>query len=107
MVIGKLLAAQGGGKFLSTMGVRPGVVLPEGVTGFFVQYMDDYLKSENVEYTKWVFWEYLEGGLVSGSLKLGAVEVLGGLSKLAEGLRKLEAGEVRDKKLVIKPNLEE
>ncbi|KAH6670658.1 chaperonin 10-like protein [Halenospora varia] len=107
VVIGKLLAAQGGGKFLSTMGVRPGVVLPEGVTGFFVQYMDDYLKSENVEYTKWVFWEYLEGGLVSGSLKLGDVEVLGGLSKLAEGLRKLEAGEVRDKKLVIKPNLEE
>lgn len=88
------------------MGVRPGVVLPEGVTGFFVQYMDDYLKMENEEYVKWVFWEYLEEGLASGSLKLGEVEVVGGLGKLGEGLGKLQAGEVRGKKLVIKPNLD-
>jgi hypothetical protein len=104
--MGKLLAAQGGGTFLSTMGVRSGVVLPDGVKGRFVQYMDDYLKPDNIEYVKWVFWEYLESGLVKGSLKLGEVEVMGGLGNLAEGLEKLQAGEVKGKKLVIKPNLE-
>ena len=67
--------------------------------------MDDYFKSENAEYVKWVFWQYLEEGLVKGTLKLGEVEILGGLEKLSEGLRMLEAGEVRGKKLVIKPNL--
>jgi hypothetical protein len=106
VIMGKLLAAQGGGTFLSTMGVRSGVVLPNGVKGFFVQYMDDYLKPENAEFVKWVFWNYLEGGLVTGSLKLGEVEVIGGLGKLAEGLRRLEAREVWGKKLVIQPNVE-
>jgi hypothetical protein len=88
------------------MGVRPGVVLPEGVTGFFVQYMDDYFKPENKEFVKWVFWEYLEEGLVGRTLELDDVEVIGGLGKLAEGLGRLEAGEVRGRKLVVKPNLE-
>ncbi|KFZ25518.1 hypothetical protein V502_00010 [Pseudogymnoascus sp. VKM F-4520 (FW-2644)] len=106
VVIGNLLAAQGGGTFLSTMGVRSGVALPDGVKGLFVQYMDDYLKPENTEYVKWVFWEYLEDGLVKGTLKLGDVEVIGGLEKITEGLGRLEAGEVGGKKLVIKPNLE-
>ena len=105
-VIGKLLQAQGGGEFLTTMGVRPGVVLPPGVKGFFVQYMDDYLKPENEDYVKWVFWEYLEDGLVGGSLKLGDVEAAGGLGKLQESLDRLQAGEVRGKKLVIQPHLE-
>jgi hypothetical protein len=106
VVIGRLLAAQGGGIFLTTMGVRSGVVLPDGVKGFFVQYMDDYFKPENAEYVMWVFWEHLEGGLVSGNLKLGEVEVISGLGKLAEGLGRLQAGEVKGKKLVIQPNLE-
>jgi len=106
VVIGKLLEAQGGGQFLTTMGVRPGVVLPEGVRGFFVQYMDDYLKPEYQDFAKWVFWEYLEEGLKSGSLKLGEVEVVGGLGKMQEGLDKLRAGEVRGKKLVIAPHLD-
>jgi hypothetical protein len=88
------------------MGARSGVVLPDGVKGFFVQYMNDYFKSENTEYVKWVFWEHLGGGLVNRSLKLGEVEVIGWLGKLAEGLSRLQAGEVKGKKLVIMPNLE-
>jgi hypothetical protein len=106
VVIGKLLAAQGGGEFLTTMGLRPGVVLPDGVRGYRVQYMDDYLKPENKEYVKWVFWEYLQEGLVNRTLKLGNVEVVGGLGKLQESLGRLEAGEVRGKKLVITPHLD-
>ena len=51
-MIGEVLAAQGGGPFLTTMGVRSGVVFPDGVRGFFVQYMDDYFKPENTEYIK-------------------------------------------------------
>lgn len=105
-MIGNLLAAQGGGSFLTTMGVRSGVVLPDVVKGYFVQYMDHYFKPENTEYVKWVFWEYLEEGLVSGSLKLEEVEVIGGLGMLVEGLGRLQGGEVNGKKLVIQPNLE-
>lgn len=106
LLIGKLLEAQGGGRFLTTMGVRPGVVLPPTVEGFFVQYMDDYMKPENEDYVKWMFWHYLENGLTSGSLKLGKVEVVGGLGKLQESLDRLQAGEVKGKKLVIAPHLD-
>jgi hypothetical protein len=106
VVIGKLLEAQGGGRFLTTMGVRPGVVLPPMVEGFFVQYMDDYMKPENEDYVKWVFWDYLENSLISGSLILGKVEVVGGLGKLQEGLDMLQAGKVKGKKLVIAPDLD-
>lgn len=105
-VIGRLLESQGGGEFLTTMGLRPGVILPPGVKGFFVQFMDDYLKPENEDYVKWTFWEYLEGGLTSGSLKLGKVDVVGGLGKLQESLDKLQTGKVRGKKLVITPHLD-
>jgi hypothetical protein len=55
VVIRNLLAAHGGGSFLTTMGVRSGVVLPDDVKGYFVQYMDDYFKPKNTEYVKWVF----------------------------------------------------
>jgi hypothetical protein len=106
IVIGKLLKTQGGGEFLTTMGVRSGVILPAGVKGVFAQYMDDYLKPENEEYVKWVFWEYLEGGLLDGSLKLGNVEVVGGLRSVGDGLERLQRGEVRGKKLVINPHLD-
>jgi hypothetical protein len=106
LVIGKLLASQGGGKFLATMGVRPTVVLPTGVEGFFVQYLDDYLKPENADFTRWLFWEFLEEGLVKGRLKLGRVEVIGGLGKLQEGLDRLREGTVSGRKLVIRPYLD-
>jgi hypothetical protein len=58
--------------------------------------MDDYFKPENTEYIKLVSWEYLEGGLVKGILKLGEVEVIGGLGKLEEGLGRLQAGSQGD-----------
>jgi hypothetical protein len=106
IVIGDVLAAQGGGKFLATMGVRPGVKLPEGVEGYFVQYLDDYLKKENEEFTKWTFGEYLERGLVEGTLKLGNVEVIGGLGSVQSGLDRLREGKVSGKKLVVQPHLD-
>ena len=86
------------------MGVRPGVVLPDGVEGVFVQYMDDYFKEENEEFVEWVWWEFLEEGF-GGGLKLGDVEVLGGLGEVQGGLDKLMGGEVRGKKLVVNPSL--
>ncbi|KAF4633200.1 hypothetical protein G7Y89_g4918 [Cudoniella acicularis] len=55
ITIGKLLVAQGRRTFLSTMGVRAGVILPDGVKEVFVQFMDDYLRLENAEFVKWVF----------------------------------------------------
>ena len=39
--------------------------------------------------------EYIEGGLVKGTLKLGEVEVIGGLGKLEEGLGRLQTGKPR------------
>jgi hypothetical protein len=107
-VIGEVLAAQGGGRFISTMGVRPGVVLPQGVEGVFVQYMDDYLKPENEEFVRWVWGDegFLESGLKEGGLALGEVEGIGGLGMLAEGLRRLEKGETRGRRLVVRPGLE-
>jgi hypothetical protein len=106
VVIGKVLEAQGGGRFNTTMGVRPGVVLPQGVEGFFVQYMDDYLNPENKEFAKWVFWEYLEEGLKNGSLKLAPVEVVGGLEKVQESLDRMRLGDVKGKRLVIAQHLQ-
>jgi NADPH-dependent curcumin reductase CurA len=106
VIIGQLLQAQGGGKFLTSMGVRPHVVLPEGVEGFFVQYMDDYLKPEFAEFTRWLYWEWQEEGLVNGTLKLGRVEIAGGLGMAGEALGRLERGEVKGKKLVINPHLD-
>ncbi|KAH7395539.1 putative alcohol dehydrogenase [Cadophora sp. MPI-SDFR-AT-0126] len=109
LIMAQLLASQGGGSFISTMGPRPqaaGVTWPEGVTVQFVQYMDDYLKPENEEFKSWVFGEYIEGGLRDGKLKLGEVEVVGGLGSVGAALERLEAGGVRGRKLVIKANEE-
>lgn len=88
------------------MGVRPGVVLPGGVEGFFVQYMDDYFKHIFEHFRDWLFWEWQEEGLINGTLKLGKVEVVGGLSKVGEALGMLERGDVNGKKLVITPHLD-
>lgn len=106
VVIGDVLEAQGGGRFLTSMGLRPGVILPPGVSAFFVQYMDDYFKPENESFTKWVFSEYLEGGLKNGTMKLGKVDVVGGLGDLQNELAQLKSGSVKGKKLVINPNLD-
>ena len=72
----------------------------------FVQYMDDYLLPENQEFKRWVFEEYIEQVLEQGSLKLGQVEVIGGLGSVGLGLERLENGKVRGTKLVIRPDLE-
>jgi NADPH:quinone reductase-like Zn-dependent oxidoreductase len=69
VVLGSVLAALGGGSFLSTMGLRPGVTLPEGVEGLFAQYVDDYLDPKNKEFTEWLWWDYLETALQSGKLR--------------------------------------
>lgn len=91
--------------FITTMPIPPSVKLAGNVEGKFVQYMDDYLKPENEDYAKWVFWTYLEDSFKNGSLKMGSVEVIGGLNKVGEGLGRLERGEARGK-LVVKPNLQ-
>lgn len=106
LVIGAVLAAQGGGTFLTTMGVRPGVVLPDGVKGLFVQYLDDYLDPQNREFTEWVWWEYLEEMLRTGSIVLPKVEVIGGLSKLQEAWDLLHEEKVSGKRLVIRPDVD-
>jgi len=107
-IIGSVLAAQGGGKFLSTMGVRPGVVLPETVSGYFVQYLDDYLKPENAEFVDWVFGDggVIESGLREGWLKTVEADVIGGLGAVQRGLDRLKKGGVSARKLVVRPDLD-
>lgn len=90
--IGKILAAQGGGHFLSTMGVRPGVELPNGVTGSFQQFLDDYLENGKKEFTEWVWWSFLEDAFAANSLKTIPLEVKGGLSKVVEAWGLLQQG---------------
>ncbi|KAK0101722.1 hypothetical protein ONS95_006877 [Cadophora gregata] len=105
LLIAKLLAAQGGGSFISTMGPRPqpdDVTWPENVKVEFVQYMDDYFKAENEEFKNWVFGEYIEKGLKERNLKLGEVEVVGGLGSVKGALERLEGGGVRGRKLVVR-----
>lgn len=104
--IGKVMAAHGGGRFLSTMGVRPGVQLPEGVTGFFKQFLDDYIDPANAEFTRWVWWEYLEAAFADGRLESLPAEIVGGLEEVPQAwdiLRKHGAGGTR---LIILPGRE-
>jgi hypothetical protein len=106
LVLGSVLAAQGGGSFLSTMGLRQGVTLPPGVSGQFAQFIDDYLDSKNEEFTKWVWWNYLENALQSRKLQLLPVRVLGGLSHVQAAWDLLKRGSVSGQRLVITPDLE-
>jgi NADPH:quinone reductase-like Zn-dependent oxidoreductase len=103
MLIARVLDAQGGGEFLSTMGVRNGVQLPKGVKGSFKQFLDEYLKPENQEFTEWLWWDYLENMLKGQTLDLLPVKVLGGLDKVQVAWGILERGEVSATKLVIHP----
>lgn len=104
-VLGAVLAAHGGGSFLSTMGVRPGVELPSSVEGKFVAIMDVYLDPSSLDFTKWVWWELLEGELASGRLQPVPVHVLGGLDKVQEAWNLLKAGKVSGQRLAIAPGL--
>ncbi|KAF2104986.1 GroES-like protein [Rhizodiscina lignyota] len=101
--IGRILAAQGGGRFLTTMGVRAGVQLPEGVTGVFIQYLLDFLDPKYKEFTEWVWWDYFEAAFSDGRLKTLPLEVLGGLSKVPEAWNLLRDGKISAKRLIITP----
>lgn len=104
--IGQVLAAHGGGHFLTTMGVRPGVQLPKGVTGAFYQYLDDYLDPKNEQFKQWFWWDYLEDTFAKNGVKALPVEVFGGLSKVKEAWDLLRAERVSGKRLIIKPELD-
>jgi NADPH:quinone reductase-like Zn-dependent oxidoreductase len=106
VVLGSVLASQGGGSFLSTMGMRPGVTLPQGVTGLFAQYIDDYLDPRNAEFTQWLWWDYLENALQSGKLQLLPVRTVGGLTQVQEAWDLLKQGSVSGQRLVITPSSE-
>jgi NADPH:quinone reductase-like Zn-dependent oxidoreductase len=106
LVLGSVLAAQGGGSFLSTMGLRQGVTLPPGVIGMFRQYLDDYLDPKNVEFTKWLWWDYLEKALQSKKLEVVPIRTLGGLSKVQEAWDLLMHGAVSGQRLIITPDSE-
>lgn len=106
VVMGNLMAAQGGGDILTTLGGRLDVDFPLGVKAVFAQYLDDYFKPENSEYTSWFFWDFLESGFKTKTLKLGNIEVAGGLSKVQACFDALKQGKVSGKKLVILPYLD-
>jgi NADPH-dependent curcumin reductase CurA len=104
--IGEVLAAQGGGSFLSTMGVRSGVKLPPGVSGWFVQYLDDFVDPKNRDFVEWVWWDYLDKAVSAGKLKSLPVEVKGGLNETKAAWSALKAGQVSGKRLIIQPDVE-
>jgi hypothetical protein len=105
VLLGAVLAAHGGGRFLTTMGVRAGVELPLGVSGFFAQFVDDYLDPKNAEFTQWLWWNYLESAFASGELNLVPIQVIGGLTKVQEAWSMLKEGKVSGQRLAIAPNL--
>jgi NADPH:quinone reductase-like Zn-dependent oxidoreductase len=105
--IGQVLAAQGGGEFLSTMGVRSGVELPKGVTGRFHQFVDDYLDPKNEKFTQWFWWDYLENALANKELKSVPLDVYGGLSRVGAAWDALRGHQLSGRRLIIQPDVEE
>ncbi|KAH6953540.1 chaperonin 10-like protein [Fusarium avenaceum] len=104
-VIGAVLAAQGGGSFLATMGLRQGAKLPPGVEAKFESILDVFLDPKNKEFTEWVWWDYLENALQSGKFKIMPVRVIGGLSKVQEAWDNLRDGKISGERQVIVPDL--
>jgi hypothetical protein len=88
------------------MGVRSGVKLPQGVSGWFVQYLDDFVDPKNRDFVEWVWWDYLEKAVSAGKLKSVLVEVKGGLNKTKAAWNALKAGQVSGKRLIIQPDIE-
>ncbi len=101
--IGKVLAAQGGGHFLSTLGVRRETKLPAGVTGAFAQFLDDYLDPAKADFTRWWWWEYLETALREGKLAPVSVDVQGGLNSVVGAWALLRGDKVSGTRLIIAP----
>lgn len=104
-VLGAVLAAHGGGSFLSTMGLRPGVELPPGVSVDFVPIMNPYMDPKQLEFTHWVFWDLMESELASGKLHPVPVRILGGLDKVQEAWNLLKEGKVSGQRVGITPGL--
>ncbi|GKZ63268.1 hypothetical protein AnigIFM60653_001563 [Aspergillus niger] len=104
--IGAVLAAQGGGSFLCTMGVRDGVTLPDGVSGIFAPFLEAYLDPANSEFTRWVWWEFLEQKLAENQIQALPTRVLGGLSHAQEAWDLLRQGKTSAERLIIQPNAE-
>ncbi|WQF90193.1 Putative NAD(P)-binding domain superfamily, trans-enoyl reductase [Colletotrichum destructivum] len=104
-VLGAVLAAHGGGTFLSTMGLRAGVELPPGVNGAFTAVMEPYLNPKKREFTEWVWWEFLESELTSMRLQHVPIRILGGLDKVQEAWNLLKEGKVSGQRLAITPSL--
>ncbi|KAL6799343.1 GroES-like protein [Trichoderma sp. SZMC 28013] len=102
--IGAILAAQGGGSFLTTMGVHAGVELPANVTGRFAQYLDGYLDEKNSKFTEWFWWNYMENALAKKQLTSLPLTVFGGLDKTGEAWKILKHGENHGTRLVIVPD---
>lgn len=104
--IGEVLAAQGGGEFLSTMGVRTGVKLPDSVTVRFHQFVDDYLDPKNQQFTQWFWWDYLENAMVKHELKTVPLELYGGLSRVGAAWNALRDNKLSGRRLIIRPELD-
>jgi hypothetical protein len=88
------------------MGVRPGVKLPDGVTGSFHQFIDDFLDAKNREFTNWVWWEYLEAAFADHRLKSLPLEITGGLESVKRAWDLLREGKVSGKRLIVLPGSE-
>ena len=88
------------------MGVRQGASLPSGVSGEFAQFIDDYLDSKNGEFTKWLWWQYLENALQSGNLQLLPVRVVGGLAQVQTAWDLLKRRAVSGQRLLITPDVD-
>ena len=105
-LLGAVLKAQGGGTILSTMGLRGGVVLPEGVTVTFAQFLDDYLVPENADFIEWVWWNYMENIARAGTVVTTKTQFAGGLSNVQDAWDLLKSGSLSGTRLIIQPDLE-
>ncbi|KAJ5103121.1 hypothetical protein N7532_003650 [Penicillium argentinense] len=88
------------------MGVRAGVNLPDGVTGFFAQFLDDYMDPANAEFTGWVWWEYLEKVLADDQMHVLPSRIMGGLNQAQLAWDLLRQGRISAERLIIQPNAE-
>lgn len=101
--IGEVLAGCGGGRILSAAGIQPGVQFPAGVSGFFQQFLDDYLDPKNKEFVEWMWWDYLEAAFDDGRLKSVPLQVMEGLPQATEAWDLIRREQVGGKRLIVAP----
>jgi hypothetical protein len=58
-----------------------------------------------MEFTQWLWWDFLEREFASGEMKLVPVHVIGGLAKVQEAWNLLRDGKVSGQRLAISPDL--